>query len=188
MTLLVLGLALFLGIHLVPAIPPLRAALAGALGEAGYKKMFTGLSLLGFALIVAGYAMAPRGEQWLPRSVGARHASPLVMIVSFILLAAANMKGRIRRALRHPMLLGVGLWALVHLLANGHAKATLVFGGFLAYVVIDLVSATARGAVKPFELRPRHDLIAIGGGTVAALAFMTLHRFLVGVAAVPWSL
>src|SRR5256885_12136267 len=98
------------------------------------------------------------------------------MAISFVLLAAANMRTHIRRWLRHPMLIGVGIWATVHLLANGHAKATVLFGAFLLYVVIDLLSAVQRGAVKSFAPVARQDAMAVGGGVLLALLVMTFHR------------
>jgi len=188
MELLILGLALFLGVHLVPMIVPLRQALFGALGEKGYKLAFSLVSAVGLVLIVIGYGRAPHEPQLFAPSVGARHALPLVMMVSFALLAASHMKGRIRLAVKHPMLIGVGLWALAHLLANGHLKATLLFGGFLAYVVIDFISATARGTAKTFTPVPRQDVIAVVAGVVLALVVMSVHRYLFGVPAVPWGL
>ena len=121
-------------------------------------------------------------------SPGARHASPLVVVLAFVLLAAANMRSHLRRILRHPMLIGVGLWALVHLLANGHAKATILFGAFLVYAALDLGSAVARGAVKTFVPQLKYDFMAIGGGIGLALLVMWMHRILFGVAPVPWSL
>lgn len=188
MTLLILGLIVFLGIHLVPVLPPLRASIASGLGENRYKGLFSLVAGAGLVMIVWGYAIAPRGEQMFAPSIGARHAAPLVMMISFILLAAANMRGPIRRSLRHPMLIGVGLWAVTHLLANGHLKATLLFGAFLAYVALDLGSAVARGAVKTFEPVKKHDFIAVGGGALLALLVLLFHRILFGVAPVPWSL
>ncbi|NEX63569.1 NnrU family protein [Noviherbaspirillum galbum] len=181
-----LGLALFLGVHLVPVIPPMRRGFLATLGEKGYKLGFSLISAVGLVLIVLGYGRAPSQPQLFAPYVGAIHAAPLVMMISFVLLAAANMKTRIRRALRHPMLIGVGLWSLVHLLANGELKATILFGSFLVYVVIDLVSATARGAVKPFEPVPRQDVIAVVSGIVLALLVMTFHRLIFGVKVVPW--
>jgi uncharacterized membrane protein len=188
MTLLIAGLIVFLGIHLVPALPALRAMCAAGLGENRYKGLFSIVAGIGLVMIIWGYAIAPRGEQLFAPSVGARHAAPLVVVISFILLAAANMRGRIRRALKHPMLIGVALWAVVHLLANGHQKATLLFGAFLAYAALDLGSAVARGAVKTFEPVPKHDVIAVGGGIGLAILVMLFHRILFGVAPVPWSL
>lgn len=188
MQLLILGLVVFLGVHLVPALPGVRAACAARLGENRYKGLFSIVSGAGLLLIVWGYAFAPRGEQLFAPSIAARHAAPLVMALSFVLIAAANLRAHIRRALRHPMLIGVGLWALTHLLANGHGKATLLFGAFLAYAALDLGSAIARGAVKNFTPLPRHDVIAVGGGVGLALLVMLLHRILFGVAPVAWSL
>lgn len=188
MTILLLGLAVFLGIHLVPVLPAVRAACVARLGDKRYKGLFSVVAGVGLALIVVGYAYAPRGEQWFAPSIGARHAAPLVMALSFILLAAANMRGHIRRVLRHPMLIGVGIWALTHLLANGHEKATLLFSAFLAYAALDLGSAVARGAVKKFEPLRKHDFIAVGGGIGVAILVMLFHRILFGVAPVSWSL
>jgi len=186
MLILTIGLVVFLGVHLLPVVPAARTALRTRLGENAYKGMFSALSALGFVLMVAGYAHAPRGEQLFAPLAEARMLAPLAMIISFILLAAANMKAHLRRVLKHPMLLGVGIWATVHLLANGHLKASLLFGAFLAYALLDIVSATLRGAGKSFEPQLKHDFIAVAGGTVTALAFMGLHRLLIGVPAVRW--
>ncbi|HJV75688.1 MAG TPA: NnrU family protein, partial [Noviherbaspirillum sp.] len=109
-------------------------------------------------------------------------------MISFMLLAAANMKTHIRRTLRHPMLIGVGIWATVHLLANGEARATVLFGAFLAYVIVDLISAVQRNATKQFTPVLRQDVMAIVGGIVVALVVMAFHRPLFGVAAVPWGI
>jgi uncharacterized membrane protein len=108
------------------------------------------------------------------------------MTLSFILLAAANMRGYLRHALRHPMLIGILLWAGVHLLANGDLRGTVLFAAFLVYALVDLVSAVMRGAVKTFDPVPRHDVIAVIAGIVAALVFMVAHRWLFGVKVVPF--
>ena len=188
MFMLILGLVAFLGIHLVPVFAPLRSVLAMRLGETTYKGMFSAVSGIGLVLIVAGYAYAPRGAQLFEPVAAAKLLAPATMIVSFILLAAANMKSHIRRALKHPMLLGVGIWSAVHLLANGHIKASILFGAFLAFAAIDLVSATLRGASKSFQPVVKHDVIAVAGGGMVALLFMALHRMLIGVPAVAWGL
>lgn len=188
MRLLVLGLLLFLGLHLVPAWPPLRARLAAALGENRYKALFSAGSALGLLLIVVGYAHAPAEPRLFAPLALAHALAPAAMLASFVLLAAANMKTHMRRWLRHPMLLGVGLWAMMHLLANGEARATLLFGAFLAYCALDLVSASVRGAVRSFTPQWRHDVIAVAAGVLLALAVMAAHRLLFGVAVVPWGI
>jgi len=188
MEVLVLGLVLFLGIHLLPVLTGMRHALYMRLGEKGYKGLFSVISALGLVLIVVGYMRAPSEPRLFNPFPAAIHAAPLVMLVSFVLLAAANMRTHIRRRLQHPMLIGVGLWATVHLLANGEIKATLLFGAFLAYVVIDLVSAVQRHAVKDFTPVARQDAMAVGAAVVIALLVMAFHRHLFGVPAVHWGL
>ena len=181
MALLVAGLIVFLGIHLVPAIPPARDALVARLGENRYKGMFSVLSALGLALIVAGYALSGDRARVFPPDPAARAVAPYAMVASFILFAAANMRGHLRRVVRHPMLLGLIIWSSVHLCANGDRTGTVLFGAFLAFAIVDLVSAIARGAVKAFEPMVKHDVIAVIGGTAVAIIVMTFHRILFGI-------
>jgi uncharacterized membrane protein len=186
MRLLLAGLALFLGIHLLPMLPSLRATLVARWGEQRYKGVFSLTSAAGFVLIVAGYAAAADGARLFAPFPVARAIAPFAMVASFILFAAANMRGHLRRIVRHPMLLGLLLWASVHLLANGDRTGTVLFGAFLAYAIVDLVSVIRRGAVKDFVPVPKHDLIAVAGGAAVALAVMIFHRILFGVAVVPF--
>jgi uncharacterized membrane protein len=188
MALLVAGLVLFLGIHLVPALPQSRAALAATWGENRYKGIFSLASALGLVLIVAGYALSDDRTRVFAPVPAARAIAPYAMVVSFILFAAANMRGHLRRAIGHPMLLGLLIWSIVHLLANGDRKGTVLFAAFAAYALVDLVSAIARGAVKSFEPTVKHDVIAVAGGTLVALVVMTFHRLLFGPAVVPFGI
>jgi uncharacterized membrane protein len=186
MIILVLGLILFLGIHLVPTLPGMRNRLLESYGEKRYKGVFSLISALGLALIVVGYARAPAEPRLFNPFPSAITAAPIAMVISFILLAAANTRTHIRRIVKHPMLIGVGIWATVHLLANGHAKASVLFGAFLAYAVIDIISATGRHAVKPITPSVKKDIIAVVAGILLALLVMTFHRQLFGVRTVAW--
>jgi uncharacterized membrane protein len=188
MVILVFGLVLFLGIHLVPMLPGMRNSLLESYGEKRYKGVFSLISALGLLLIVIGYARAPAAPRLFNPFPGAIAIAPIAMVISFVLLAAANMRTHIRRAVMHPMLIGVGIWAAVHLLANGHAKDTLLFGAFLAYAVIDIISATRRHAVKPFKPVAKQDAIAIVAGILLALLVMTFHRQLFGVRTIAWGI
>ena len=139
-------------------------------------------------MIVAGYARSGARVPWFEPWPAARAIAPYAMTVSFVLLAAANLRSHLRRALGHPMLIGVAIWAVVHLAANGDAAGTVLFGSFLAYAVVDLASAIHRKTVKVFEPTAKHDGIAVVAGVVVALAVMALHRPLFGVATVPFGL
>lgn len=186
MKILIIGLALFLGIHLIPAVPGLKAPLVNALAPNRYKAIFSMLSVLGLALIAFGYASAPHGPTLFNPIPAASAIAPTAMVISFILLAAANMKTRIRAVIKHPMLLGIGIWSLVHLLANGHAKAVVLFGAFLIFVLIDLTSVLLRNRALAFQPKPGHDVIAIASGFLLALAVMSFHRVLFGPTVVRW--
>ena len=188
LALLVTGLVVFLGMHLLPAASGIRGGLIARLGEKRYKTVFSLVSAVGLVLIVAGYAHSGDRTRVFAPLTAARHAAPFAMILSFILFAAANMRGNLRRRLGHPMLIGLLIWSAVHFLANGDRTGTVLFGAFFAYAAIDLVSAVRRHAVKVFEPVARHDVIAIVGGTAVALAVMTFHRLLFGVPVVPWAL
>ena len=186
MGLLIAGLVLFLLAHVVPMVPAARSGLVARWGEQRYKGLFSIASGVGFILIIAGYYFASRGPQLFTPVAAARAIAPYAMIVVFILLAASHSPSYIRASLKHPMLLGVLLWGLVHLLANGDLRGTVLFGAFFAYALVDMVSATARGAVASFAPRLRADLISIAAGSAIALLVMTFHRVLFGVAVVPF--
>lgn len=184
---LVAGLVLFLGVHLVPALPGPRARMVARLGEQRYKGLFSLVSFAGLALIIAGYAYSEPGARLFPPSPVAIAIAPYAITVAIVLFAAANLRGHTRRVLKHPMLLGLAIWAAVHLAANGDTRGTVLFGSFLAYAVIDFASVIRRGiVVKTFEASPRHDAMALVGGLAVSLALMALHRALFGVRVVSW--
>ena len=191
MLLLIVGLVAFLGLHLLPATPDLRASLIERFGASAYKAAFSILSLLSFAVIVLGYhkmQLHPGKNPvlWNP-PVWTRHIALGLMLPAMILLVAANVPSRIRTAVKHPMLLAVKIWALAHLLANGDLASLLLFGSFLAYAIYDRISVKARGALGPLgDAAPKsamNDVIVVGVGlALYAAMMMGLHKWLIGVA------
>lgn len=194
MMLLIVGLILFLGVHLLPTVPDVRAGLSARLGEGAYKGVFSALSLLGFVVIIMGYhkmQLHPGKNPVLyDPPTFMRHISLALMLVSMILLVAAYIPSRIRTAVKHPMLAAVKIWAFAHLLANGDAASLLLFGSFLAYAVYDRISVKKRGAAGPLgAAQPSSVLndvavVAIGVALYAVLLFGG-HTWLIGVAPVP---
>jgi len=180
--LLLVGLALFIGIHVVPSSTRLRAALAARLGENGYKILFSLLSAAGLVLAGIGYGQAPRDQIFEP-SQTARTFLPAAMAVAFILVAVGNVPGRVRRTLRHPMLTGVLIWSALHLLANGDLASNVLFSAFALWSVFAILSAEYRGkrpAVASGKL-----VFDLGGAVVGLLAFwlvLHFHADLFGVA------
>ena len=118
MTLLVAGLVLFIAVHLIPSVVPLRAALIARLGAGPYRGLFSLVAAASLVLIVWGFAGAPFEPLYAVPAWG-RQVAMFAVPVAVVLFAAANMPTHIRAVLRHPMLLGLLLWAIAHLLSNG---------------------------------------------------------------------
>ena len=186
MLLLAFGLLLFLGMHLLPVAQPARAALHARLGAARYKGLFSLASLAGLALVVAGWWVAGPGPRLFAPSPVAVRVAPEVMTVVFILLSASHSPSHLRAAVQHPMLVAILLWSTLHLCANGDARGTLLFGAFLAFAVVDLVSVVRRHAVARFVPRWRADATSVVAGVVVALVVMYFHRVLFGPRVVAW--
>ena len=181
---LILGLALLIGIHLVPAVPSLRRALVMRLGISPYKGLFALIALTGLTLIILGMSRAPFIPVWEPPFWG-RSVVPLFMLPALILLVGAYLPGNIHRFTPHPMLWGVILWAVGHLFANGDAASLLLFGSLGLYSFFAIWSANRRGAARAtVTLTMDRDLIVIGVGLVLYIALVFLHSTLFGVAAI----
>jgi uncharacterized membrane protein len=189
MLLLLLGLFLFIGTHSFTMARDRRAALVERFGEGTYKGIYSVLSLSGVVLISMGYG-SYRASGYIPvwtPPVWTAHLSLILVWLAFIAFVAAYLPGRIKGALKHPMLAAVKIWALSHLLANGDLGSILLFGSLLAWAVAARISVKRRsiaavhgGTAAPAGLR--NDLIAVVVGTVAYLAFaFWLHPVLIGV-------
>jgi uncharacterized membrane protein len=147
MTMLILGLVLFLGVHSIRIVADgWRSAMIGRMGELPWKAVYALLSIAGFVLIVWGFGLARQQpvQLWMPPR-GMRHLAALLTLVSFILIAAAYVpRNAIKARLHHPMVLGVKVWALAHLLANGNLAHVVLFGAFLVWAVLSFRAARAR--------------------------------------------
>ena len=118
MTILLLGLLIFLGVHTLTTMRERRAGLIGRFGAGAYKGVYSIVSLIGLALIVYGFGAYRAGGYipvWEPPT-WTRHLAILIVWIAFIALAAAYAPaGKIKGALKHPMLVGVKAWALAQI-------------------------------------------------------------------------
>ena len=182
---LVLGLVIFLGVHSISIVAPAaRARLRERLGEGPWKGAYSVVSLLGFGLILYGFHLARQAPVVLYTPPGwMRHVTFLLMLPVFPLLFAAYLPGRIKTAMKHPMLVAVKCWALGHLLANGLLADVLLFGGFLVWAVLDRISLKRRTQVIAMAPPGRfNDLIAVLLGlAVYAIFIVWAHVWLFGV-------
>ncbi len=188
MELMVAGLIVFLGVHSVRVFAePLRAQAIARLGEKPWKGVYALLSLAGFALLVYGYGLARQSPVvvWTPPR-GMAHLAALLTLVSFVFLVAAYVPGNgIKARLHHPMVLGVKVWALAHLLANGTLADMVLFGAFLLWSVLLFRASRqrdrAQGTVYPPGRRAA-TWITLVVGVAAWLVFAFWgHARLIGV-------
>jgi uncharacterized membrane protein len=184
---MILGLVLFLGVHLFITKREARAELIARLGESVYKLGFALVSALGLALIIWGFAEY-RATGWInvwTPPLAMKHITIALMLPAVIMVVASYIRGRIYTTLKHPMLAGVKLWAAAHLLANGDLGSIILFGSFLTWAVIDRISLKRRGDVggPPIPVGgPLNDVIAVAVGFVAYLALgFAFHPVVIGV-------
>jgi uncharacterized membrane protein len=189
MTTLVAGLILFLGVHSVRIFAePWRVRTIARIGENPWKGVYSLISIAGFVLLVWGYGQArQQGVVLFEPPVFMRHITSLLMLVSFVLLAAAKVPGNhIKARLGHPMIIGVKVWAFAHLLANGRLSDVVLFGAFLAWAVADFIAARKRdraaGTVYPPGDELRTVLTVVAGVVAWAVFVAGLHLWLIGVA------
>lgn len=189
MTTLVAGLILFLGVHSVRIFAePWRVRTIARIGEKPWKGVYSLISIAGFVLLVWGYGQARQlGVVLFEPPVFMRHITSLLMLVSFVLLAAAYVPGNhIKARLGHPMIIGVKVWAFAHLLANGRLSDVVLFGAFLAWAIADFIAARKRdraaGTVYPPGDELRTVLTVVAGVVAWAVFVAGLHLWLIGVA------
>jgi len=184
---MIAGLVLFLGMHLVTTRRDLRARLIARFGGGGYKIAYALISAVGLALIVWGFAHY-RATGWIdvwypPKAL--KHITLALMLPAVILVVASYLRGRIYATLKHPMLAGIKLWAAAHLLANGDLGSIILFGSFLGWAVYDRITLKRRtdGGGPPIPVGGvTNDLIAVVVGIVAYLALaFAFHPVVIGV-------
>jgi uncharacterized membrane protein len=190
MNMLAAGLVLFIAIHLLTTRRAARAALIDRLGEKVYKGAYSAVAIVGLALVVYGfgaYRASGYVEIWHPPRALSHAAMLLVLPALVLFFVNQRPKSWIRAKARHPMLLGIKLWATAHLLANGDLGSIVLFGSLLGWAVFARASLKAREAA---EGAPDRDVRAfapddwralIVGPAVYALFVLWLHEWLFGV-------
>ena len=189
MLVLVIGLLIFLGVHSVRIFADdWRTRSVARLGEKPWKGLYSVVSLIGFVLIVWGYALARQQPVllWQPPLM-MKHLNSLFTLLAFILVVAAYVpRNHIKATLHHPMVLGVKLWAFGHLLATAKLADMVLFGAFLLWAILSFRAARQRDRA----LGTRYAAGSVAGTMVtlvlgalgwAAFAFW-LHAAWIGIA------
>jgi uncharacterized membrane protein len=188
MTILIIGLLMFLGVHSTRIFADgWRTAQVQRLGEGAWKGIYTLLSLAGFGLIIWGFGLA-RQQPLLLWSVpvAMRYVAALLVLIAFVLLAAAYVpRNRIKASMHHPMVLAVKVWAFAHLLSTGTLADLLLFGSFLAWAVLCFIAARRRdraaGTQYPAGTTAGTATTVVVGAAAWAVFAFWLHAALIGV-------
>lgn len=198
MVLLILGLLIFLGTHSLRIFAEAkRTQYIERLGEKKFKGLYALVSLLGFLILVAGFKQARLTPEtvWIAPAM-AKHIMFLLMWVAFVLWTSAYTSANIiKDRVGHPMILGVKVWALAHLLVNGQVHHVLLFGAFLIWAVLSFRAAKRRDrlALLAFEEQglpppPKAPVSKAANGlvlTLGTLLWMLFmgwgHQFFIGV-------
>ena len=185
----ILGLVVFLGMHVFVTMRDRRAAIVTRIGKGPYLGLFSLVSIVGIVLIgygFAAYRAAGPIMVWYPPG-WTRHIVVALMWPASICVAAAYIPGNIKRVLKHPMLVGVKTWAFAHLCANGDLGGIILFGSVLAWAVYDRITLKRRkdAGAPPIPVGgTKNDIIAIVIGTIIYLALgFVFHPVVIGVPA-----
>ncbi len=188
MTVLILGLLIFLGTHSLRIVADdWRNRHIARLGAMRWKGIYALVSLVGFVLLCWGFGLARQQPVLLyVPPMALRHLNSLLTLVAFVLLAAAYIpRNHFKTTLGHPMSLGVMLWASGHLLVTGMLRDVVLFGAFLLWATV-LFSVSRRRDRAAGTSYPAGTLqgdavtLLVGIGSWVAFTFW-LHLWLIGV-------
>jgi len=187
MTLLILGLAVFIGTHSLRIVADdWRAKQIADIGENRWKGLFALIALAGFVVMAWGYGLARTGPDLWAEPLWVRHITALLTMPAFVLVVAAYVpRNHMKAAIGHPMLAGVKLWAFAHLIANTRPGDILLFGTFLVWATIAFVASRRRDRRNRTRYPPgelSRDVLAATVGLIAWAAFAFYgHERLIGV-------
>lgn len=185
---LILGLVGFIGSHMVRVVADdWRTRTRERIGAQRYKLIYSIISVLSFALIVWGYGSARHQSPVLwTAPLPWYHVTAGLMLLSMVSLAGFHVKrSHLSVKLHHPMLWSVVLLCVAHLLVNGRVIDVVLFGSFLVWSVVDLISSYRRDVRDQIAYPApqwRATIINIVLGVVLYLVFaLYLHLLLIGV-------
>jgi uncharacterized membrane protein len=182
MTLLILGLLLFAGVHLTPSLAPdLKTSWHNRLGESGYKGTFALLLLLSFGLIIMGWR-GTQPELVYPSSPALRPLAMVLLGMGFVLFVVSNRPSRLRQWIRHPQLTGLFMWALAHLLLNGDNRSLVLFTGMGLWAVVEIIAINRREGVWIKGEAPGlgTEIVSLLIAAVVIAVLVALHPYLSG--------
>lgn len=179
MILLVSLLIVFGVVHIVPALPGVKSGLSTNLGKAYGPVYGLATLLLLFAVFWSFHRVAP--ETMYDPPVWGRHANFALTLLGFLCLGVFLFRGSWRNSLKYPMAIGVSLWAVGHLLANGDDRTTLLFSGLAGFGLLHALLKSRNGPFTPAVEREGHNLLSLMAGAALYGLAAQLHVVIAGV-------
>jgi uncharacterized membrane protein len=152
--------AAFVGSHFLLS-HPLRAPLVKALGEKPFSGLYSIVAAMTFIWMVYAYSQAPLVVLWsdvawtrilawllmapavLLLVCGLSSDNPTLGPLTSVTRLAAGARGALAIT-RHPLMWGIALWAIGHILANGDSATVIMAGGNLILAVVGALAIDAR--------------------------------------------
>jgi uncharacterized membrane protein len=175
MVLLILGVLLWSASHSIRHTAP---AFRSRLGEQKAKGLVAATTLVAIVLMVIGY----RSAEWIPLydlGPGAVYLNNLLMVLAVALVMASSVKSRVQNILRHPMLTGLVLWAVAHLLIAGDLAALILFGGLSIWALLTIALINRNDPLwTPPGGTLKGDLMLVGLTAVIVAVVAYIHIWL----------
>ena len=189
MIVLIIGLVIFFGMHLVP-VTGVKSSLIERMGEKKYQSIFSIISLVGFIIIIYGFSLIDTCNPMMADCETdnfylwdsfeySKEISFLLMPISIIFIVASQMKSNIKKVVHHPMLIGVLIWSFVHLLSTGDLRSIILFASFGAFSIIDIIF-TRKTAEQGISFSILNDVVVIVVGLVLYSIILYFHEYVSG--------
>jgi uncharacterized membrane protein len=184
MTLLITGLVLFIGIHLLPQLLGLKfkTSIKLMMGEKPYKAAFSVLSLAGLILIVIGYPQAPADHLFIT-FYEVYWGLLILSVLGVFIFIAGQFPGSLKQWFDHPMMIGTAIWSLSHLGMNGDLRSVILFGSLFVWSTITTILLFKReGKQSKVSKGWKIDVIsvAVALGVITVITLFT-HQYIGGV-------
>ncbi len=187
----ILGLVLFFGVHMLPFYPEYRKQLIEKIdnetidSEDMYKIIFSVVALIGLIFIGVGKGSTEFIGLWETSGIS-RYISVILIFVSFVLMVSAYMPNNIKHYVPHPMLTGIIIWGVMHMITNGDIVSLILFGSFVVYSVTAIILANRRTYDESTDqdvqekMPANKDAIVIGIAMFGFILLLWSHKFLFG--------
>lgn len=184
MTMLILGLVIWIAVHLYPSVAPTsRQQLIVRIGNNAYQGIFSILLIAGLIAIVFGWRSTVPVHLYTPVAE-LRHPAMLLVVIGFILMVAASFPTRIKQVIRHPQLSGVLIWAVAHLLLNGDSRSVLVFTAIGTWPAVSMLTINRRDGIWLKPAVPTgwvREVVMVVVGLIVSAVVVRFHYYLSGV-------